>query len=828
MAYDRCFDDIITRAFANKETGEIDIPFDSASFKKDLNDAANRLFNIYREMMPEQDLLHLSKLAHKDALDNIMADMKARTYQLERQALVQKSLLNKVKNTDSPEAALLSEIKQAGAEGDAIYRAAIAGPLHDFSVQFKSNIPSGIDIYFKRNNNVMEDVVRAMGGEEIELPVAKGYAKAIVETRNKLLNEMESLGYRVNRLEGYDIPHRWSRKAVRRLGETDFVAKVGRALDLHKTVKADGSPYNKQELKELLSQIYNEIISGRHEEFKVTSKLTSRAARHNRRRSLHFKSSSEWLKIHKEFGEGNLFEIVDDQIQNLSKDIAILKRFGPNAEESFKAAHSAVKADKLSRKGKLSGKEKIARGIGVEKAWRELTGEAYSLSNPNSSYSRAVADISSAVNSSTATAVHLGFSFFTTFLDQANVRAAARVLGLNYRKILGDTMMEFAGIAKSSNGRRLSKLMSAGVDDILAGRNLNGRFEDMTAYGTFSKMIAGAADFTVRASLLHRLTRIQKEVFGRHLNAEISGHIAKSFDKLPESIKFLFKEADASEETWKIMQESVRTENGIKFIDPEIMFNKSPKAAGEFFGIIQENTRYAVAEPGIEAKAILHQGQQPDTALGVGMRALAGLKSFTVSNTINHIRRMFLDPRVTNKASYFANYAIYATMLGALSTQLALMARGKDPYALDNPLLWASAISKASIFGFGGDLVLSATQQGKPITGLAQFAVPGLAAYLDLFSHIGKAGFNAIDEPEQSAGRVLQGFSRLPPSNLWYASLLSKRLFWDQLQKAVDPKAKKEARKRKRRAKKQGRPTEWWEFGDTSPGREPRPAGPKK
>ena len=824
MAYDKCFDQIITEFFTKNEAGELidDLPFDTKTFKADLNARAERYVNTYMDTMKGEDLLTIQKKAHRDALDDLLQDMKSRQYQLERQAVVQQNLLTQIKNSESPTASLISTLKQADIEGENIYRAAMVGPLSKFGEEFASKIPSGIDLFFRRNDPLMRDVVTVIGGGKSNSKLATGYGKAIKETRELLLNEMEKLGYRVNRIDGYDIPHKWSREKVRKLGREAFLAKVSKAIDINKTRAPDGSQLTQKGVLELLDKTYDRITTGRITAAnRPVSQITSVADHHNRMRSLHFKTSDDWLELHELFGEGSLFSVVDEQLQSISKDLGILKKLGPNARATYREAKRLVDEMRLNREGSAKFEEGLAVSQGADNVFAELTGDVYRLSNPNSSFSKAAADINSAVNSSTATAVHLGFSVFTALIDQANVRAASKVLGLNYSRVLGNTLKEFAGFGATAEGKRLSKTFSGIIDDVMSGKNLNGRFEDMTTYGTFSKVMAGAADFVVRATFLHRWTRIQKEALGRMINAEIAMHASKQADELPGNIKALFSEAGVSLDVWNDIRSSVVTVKGTAYIDPDKLLKKNPSAAGEFFGIISENVRYGVAEPGIETKAALHRGQKPDTLGGFATRAFAGLKSFTVSNTMNHLRRMFLDERQFNRFSYFAGYSIYGTMLAAMSVQLAQVARGREMFDAEDPELWGRAIGKASIFGFGGDMLDAAIKDRKPITGLAQFAVPGLAAYLDLFSHLGRANLNVATgdkkERQKAFGDILQGFSRLPPSNLWYAQLITKRLFWDQLQKAADPKAAQRARKARRRSKRETKPTEWWEYGETSP-----------
>lgn len=822
MSYDKCFDKVIDEIFLDQETGQLkDMPFDSPKFRSDLNERANKYFMAYKDQFPGEDLLALKKKAHVDALKDLSDETMARVHRIERQAEIQSRFDKLIGNSAEPTWELTSAIKRADLTGEGIFGAAVQGPLYKFQEQFRSKLPGNIDRFFNDNEFIMEDVVRSLSGEKVESKLATGFANAIREMRTLMNNKFEALGTRINQLDNYDLAHKWNMFKVQKATAKQFVADVIPRLDTTQMRNLDGTPMTRQELIDTVQKVAEDIIRGRDLRPEGRS-ISSLGSRFNRRRVLHFKSADDYLDLHKKYGEGTLFRNTVDQLQNMAKDLAILQEFGPYAESTFKAAEKARKTRIADDSFKVTGKEQFARATVPKNMWANLTGDVFRLENPDSSISRAVADIGSAVGSGTSVPIHLGFAPITATIDLANVRQASKLFGLSFGKVLKASSARLVGLDKTPNGKSIGRAATGMIDDINAGLHLSGRFEDMTPYGKFSRMTAGLSDFVVRGIGLHKWTVSAKQGFGKMLNAEVAGYKGKSFKELPEAFRELFKVMEIGPKEWDMIQSSIKTTDGFTYVDLESLLKKDVIAGGKFTGFIREASRRAVPEAGIEARAMIKGSDKPDTLAGVMRTFLGNLKSFTVSNTLNQIYNTFLNPAVLNRSNYFVNYALAATALGAFAVQMQQVTFGRDMYSWDDSELWTKAILKANVLSVVGDVGASVADRS-PLQKAAAYAFPGPAAYFELFKHLFDVGGKAVKgDTEGALGDLVAGMSRLPPSNFWYTSLIAKRMFWEKLEQMANPKAKKKARRSAKRRRKRTGQEEYWKYGDSLPNRAPQ------
>src|SRR5262249_55445818 len=136
--------------------------------------------------------------------------------------------------------------------------------------------------------------------------------------------------------------------------------------------------------------------------------------------------------------------------------------------------------------------------------------------------------------------------------------------------------------------------------------------------------------------------------------------------------------------------------------------------ADRYVAMIMRETKFAVPESTIAARAGMISQNQPGTVMGELIRSAGQFKAFGVSVVMMHGGRLFPELTAGSKARGFA-YAggllILSTLLGALSMQLKEIAGGRDPRRMDmsemGAKFWGAAILQGGGLGIYGDFLFA-------------------------------------------------------------------------------------------------------------------------
>ena len=167
---------------------------------------------------------------------------------------------------------------------------------------------------------------------------AKKAAKVWKEQTDALKAEYNANGGRVGELEDWGLPHHHSSARVLAAGQDAWVEKTFQHLDLKRYVKEDGTLMTEQEIIGLLKSSYETIVSG------GANKMTpgrpsfggNRSNRFSEERVLHFKSADDYIEYQKQFGDKSLYGVLTGHVSALSREIAIARKLGPNADQTVK------------------------------------------------------------------------------------------------------------------------------------------------------------------------------------------------------------------------------------------------------------------------------------------------------------------------------------------------------------------------------------------------------------------------------------------------------------------------------------------------------------
>jgi hypothetical protein len=243
-----------------------------------------------------------------------------------------------------------------------------------------------------------------------------------------------------------------------------------------------------------------------------------------------------------------------------------------------------------------------------------------------------------------------------------------------------------------------------------------------------------------------------------------------------------------------------------------------------------QETEMAVPSASLRIRASIDARLTKGSIVGEVGRSLLQFRGYPLQLFWSHGRRA-LEEGGWGAFKYGATLFITASVMGAMSYQLARIATGQDAANMDpreNPDFIAQAIFKGGGLGIFGDLVQHVNAKDWRDF-LAQNAGPVYSAVQDTGAVIlarpkGVHGFwnQMAPQPHMVGGREISQLikNNTPGSTLWYAKLAFQREVIDQMQAMMDPEYKKSAARMVQSARQHGT-NYWWKPFETAPARSP-------
>lgn len=835
MAFNRCFENYIKEVMAKSE--DIQDEAKLRAFVKRVQDKVKTRSNqiLANELGPLPEGKGVYPLAdrtraQRQALEEVTQDLMDYRVRVAEQANAVnniKRIINNAPVTGSARGELHNYMNNTWSQQKGLYASIVNNPLGDFIDKYKSRIP-GIDVYVGANRAELDMIGEALHGDKVPSKMAMDFAKTISDIRNKILDEFDKLGIRINRLENYGLPHRWDPSLVNKVDKPTWVKEMYQSVDKKRAFNKDGKLMTDDQILNALNEDYDQIRTGVRTgvDHRAVAYVGRKAgSRHMKHRQWHFIDGKTSMAMLKKYGKSsNTYQLALEQIDSLLLDLSLAKKFGPNIDETFETALAEVKkvqGIQVANEGKVKGR---GRGpvASLRSEWNALTGDIYTM-EPDGS--RAIADAVQGLNNIVA-GVRLGSSLLTAQGDHATMQMAAKVWGMSYSQIIKDYTTQFmkgtASVIDEQFARDSAKGYTVAMQDALYGMGTRGRLEEMQSFGKFSHATKRIGETVIRAGGLANHTEAARFAFSKGLNSQVANLIKRfNFDGLPDGIRKTLESYEIDPHQWSVLKGYLKEDRGATFIDIGKLVNYDLDTTAKLMGMIHEETRLAVPESGLETIAISTLGARAGSGAQTIGRLVSNLKSFTISNTLNQLRRMFFDPKVINKTNYAVQLSLLGMFWGGVATDLKELANGKDlPDHTSYDFFVKSARNGFLGLGFG-DIVLQ-LQGSDPIKQWGNYvSAPAALAISTIASGTGFIKDLFGDEAGEAIGKAVEDLSSIPGSNLWYTKLILRRLFWDQLAEMADPGKARDWQKYQRRMKSDTGQEYWWRPGQASPDRLP-------
>lgn len=654
---------------------------------------------------------------------------------------------------------------------------------------------------------------------------AKKAAKVWKEQTDALKAEYNANGGKVGELEDWGLPQHHSAAKVLKAGQDNWVAKTFQKLDLKRYVKEDGTLMTEQEIIDLLKSSYESIVSG------GANKMTpgrpsiggNRSNRFSEERVLHFKSADDYIAYQKEFGENSLYGVLTGHIASMSREIAVARKMGPNADQTVK-----YYVDKIFQQ------EAVANGEGKAHVERYKTQSLYDYvagrRQPvaNETISRGFDSLRSWLVAS-----RLGSLLPSMLPDQATMYLTAKVNRMRGTDLFANQLKYLN--PKNAEDRRIANR---------AGLALNALIGELNRFGTdglgksFADKMASAV---MRVQGAEAFQAANQAAFGVTMYSAI-GHNVSTHESLsamkPMDRRILeahgVTEADfavwkkAETENWGAGAETALTPDAIYAIPDEALDGMGDPntlrrdAARKLLATVLEETDMAILQPGAREKVAMQNfiGQTDKGTIGGELwRSFLLFKTFPVAMLMRHWSRGMAMPSRGGKAAYIAALIASTSVLGGLAVQIQNLLAGKDPQDMTDPRFAVQATLKGGSLGVYGDFLFAQTNSyNKSMLGIA--SGPMIGAFEDVFNLTQGNIMQYMNGEKTDFGaelvRTVKSYT--PFANLWYTKAAMDRLIWNQLSEMASPGS---MRRVEQRAQKQFNQKYYWHLTDTTPKRAP-------
>lgn len=671
----------------------------------------------------------------------------------------------------------------------------------------------------------LENIIKELFGEDSKDASAKLIADAWTKA-NDMGVELWNLhgGALLKRLD-WRIPQLQSAVKLAKTGQKEWVNDHLGWLDWTKVRRSDGRLIDAADRVKILNDVHNTIkTDGKWMPPDSAKGATATANMLDASRFLIYKDSAAWLGMHAKYGDGNVFEVMVHHMDDRAHHLAMLETFGRNPE----AMRDMLKAQAMHLAGfadaQVTGPASTSTLPGVMEKLKTFDDMFDKATRKNTmGAENKLAHAFSGVRNVLTSAVLGSATLVAVPGDMMTSALARHYAGLPWVQGFGKYLRALNPL--DTEVRSLARRAGL-VDDMAATvAYASQRFSGLNTYGpAWTKKLS---DVALRLSLLTPHTQAARWAHGLEWMGFMHDMKGRAFADLP--FQKTLQKYGILESDWNAFRAiaSWEPEAGSQFLRPADILNGKLTDAklalhDRFMALIGGESRLAVPDATLRAAVVLKGNTRPGTVLGELAASGAMFKNFPVTVAFLYGREALAKETMVGTASYVAAFGLSMTMVGALGTQLNELAQGRDPIDMSQPGFWAKAALKGGALGAFGDFVFQDVNtygQG-PANVLAGPVADLIGSGINLT--LGNVADAMHGKPTHVGAEAVNFASRIAPgSNTWWARLVMQRLFIEQIQKAVDPKASSKFQRKATKQKKEYGNSYFWPPGQTAPQRGP-------
>lgn len=647
--------------------------------------------------------------------------------------------------------------------------------------------------------------IRAVYGDTTNVPPQMVKAvKAWQEVTESLRQRFNAAGGDVGRLDNWGLPQAWDQFTAVQLGREAFINEFMGWVDRSVYIKEDGTPFTDDEMRDFLAEAWLTISTGG-----ANKRLTPgqsgpggavKANRNNHARQIHLRDPDAAVAALQRWSGRSVFESMAGHVARLSRDIALVEQFGPNADLTISHFIDRFVAEE-ARAGR------VETGKLNDEADRIATIYNYVAGNTPPPPKLWLANAFGTVRA-IITASKLGSAVLTSLSDEGTLYLTAKVNNLPLFKTFMNEVRALNPLDRAEKRRALR-----------AGLLVNTMLDDIDRFGSDTVGIAipqRIASTVLRASGLNAITEARRRAFSVTMMDTI-GQLTREFDdvsKLDANDWRILRSKGITAEEWAIWREAtpdawggghtVLTPDSIYAIPDEAVARVMPdvdpriakeRAASKLMAVVLDERDYAVIEPGARERTLLTGNTQRGTWGGELLRSFLQFKSFPIAMIARHWERAIkLNKNTRGKVGYIAALVAMQTLMGAVAMQINEIVSGRNPRNL-NPFegeygtqnLLAAVLKGGALSLYGDFLFADTNTYGRTLA--AALGGPGLGLLEDSFK-LTVGNLQQLAKGEETdfgaeAARFARGYT--PGANLWYTKAATDRLIFWNMQELANP-----------------------------------------
>lgn len=675
------------------------------------------------------------------------------------------------------------------------------------------------------------DVVRERHGQATGNATAKVFSDAIGETFEGLRLRFNRNGGDIGFRADFGLPHHHDAMRVRLAGREQWKADVRGGLAVERMVDPlSGGSFTPERLEEFLDAAFDNIsTNGLAGEGTGASGARSLANRRSDPRFLVFKDGDTWLGYAAAYGNGNPFEQVLSHVHGMSRDIAMMERFGPNPAASWKRgmdrAARTVAQGPGGVEGVVTGTSRSARR--AQKLWDYMNGDLTVpvLPDGDGALAKTGRFGLNALHATrdVITSAFLGSAQLTSIADINTQIFARKFNALPSAGVVMGYLKQLNPLDATHRKRAIYLL--GGMRDATRTMLSISRYYGETHSPRWSQVLA---DGVLRVTGLNKFFEAGHRLFIDDYSKQMALERTLSFDQLPQERRDTFERHGISAEDWDAIRSAeTYKEGGQEWVDWHSVAEANPEVSDKMLDMLLREARSAVIEADPETHSMLRI-DRPGTVGGEAMANSFQFKSFTLALMLDQGRRIAEIAERKGKVSaakYAASFVVGMTLFGAATIQLRELAKGKDmrpmvdENGLPDPEFWTEALAQSGGLGIFGDLIGSITEDR--VDGLVKLAAGPVVQGADDLIKLGKS-FIPDKNGETKSGREVARFARryTPGTTIWYLRAAMDRLLWDELSERLDPDYWQQRERIEESAAEAGQEY-YWRPGEAAPDRAP-------
>lgn len=682
------------------------------------------------------------------------------------------------------------------------------------------------------NKARLTNIVREAFGEDTGDRAAKGFAKAWLEVAEGERARFNRAGGSIGKLENWGLPQVHDRLALTKAGKAAWSASILPRLDLDRISEVAGRRITREEMTSILGGIWEDVVTdgwASRDISRVAYGKGMLAKQRSEHRFLIFKSADDWMGYQADFGGGaDPFAAMMHHIGMMNRDIAAMEILGPNPDAQIRRLTNII--TKAGQEAKIGKGKDIAKGLvfsaetrasqaadRLDKMWFAMRGGAGAPVSSGMAWAGATARgvITSSV---------MGKAVLSAVTTDPMFGAAARhMVGLPAMRSLFDTI---GAMGRESQNEAVR--MGLVLDSAMNVLGTEARYAGAIGNAKFGSWLS---DRTLSWSGLNAWTQAGKHGFGMTMMMHLADQTAKGWNAADPAFRRTFERYGFTAEDWAKLAkvERYRPDAGGGFLRPDEIAAIDEQLAHRVLEVVLSETEYAVPSGTVRGRTYFVGKTRAGTAEGEFWRSAAMYKSFSVTFALlygSRLVRTAYERGLVSAAAYAGAILFTSTMGGAAAMWLKDITAGRDPRPIGKGLDAAKFLGAAALQGGGlgiwGDFLFSDLNRyggsfGKTLAG--PLAERGSNLVNLTLGNLVQLGMGEDTNFGREAVRFVSG--NVPFANIWYLRLGWERLFLDQVQHAVDPKANQAFKAARRNWEREYGAGFWWQPGKATPDRMP-------